>query len=225
MKNKKLLIFDAYGTLISTGDGSIKAAEKILLLSPDMTMNAAEFYSQWKNLHRRHIHESIESGFVTEQEIFARDLAELYVKYDICRSAEEDVKIMLTSLYGRKLSDETAAVISALRKTYRVVIGSTTDTEPLLENLDSTGLEVDAVYTSESLRAYKPAPEFYRSILKSENCTPEEAVFIGDSLTDDVLGPKLCGVTTVHIDRKSKSESGEEADYRFTDLDGLLTIL
>lgn len=27
---KKLLIFDAYGTLISTGNGSINAAEKIV---------------------------------------------------------------------------------------------------------------------------------------------------------------------------------------------------
>ena len=31
---KKLLIFDAYGTLISTGNGSIEATKKILVLRP-----------------------------------------------------------------------------------------------------------------------------------------------------------------------------------------------
>lgn len=44
---KKLLIFDAYGTLISTGNGSIQATEKILALQ-DKHIDAKAFYKEWK---------------------------------------------------------------------------------------------------------------------------------------------------------------------------------
>ena len=222
---KKLLIFDAYGTLISTGSGSVGAAEKILLLCRYEEIGAKAFYTEWKKLHRRNINKSNENGFMPEREIFIEDLKELYRIYGIRRSAETDAEIMIASLYERKLYPETAGVIESLRKKYRVVIGSTTDTAPLADNLKDTGLAVDAVYTSESLGVYKPDHKFYLSILEVENCLPGDAVFIGDSLTDDVNGPKSCGITAVHIDRKRKGEASGIADYCISDLRELLTIL
>ena len=198
---KKLLIFDAYGTLLSTGRGSVAACEQILALQ-DRAIDPVAFYADWKKLHRTHIDESIATGFVTEEEIFTRDLAVLYEKYDIDRPHTEDVAIMLRSLYGRRAFPETATVILALREQYRVVIGSTSDTAPLLDNLRQNGLKFDAVYTSESLRAYKPDPAFYRAILTAEGCRAADAVFIGDSPVDDIMGPKACGIVTVLIDRK-----------------------
>jgi FMN phosphatase YigB (HAD superfamily) len=36
----------------------------------------------------------------------------------------------------------------------------------------------------------------------AEGCRAEDAVFIGDSLVDDIMGPKACGIATVLIDRK-----------------------
>ena len=198
---KQLLIFDAYGTLLSTGRGSGAACEQILALQ-DKNIDPVAFYADWKALHRAHIDESIAHGFVTEEDIFTRDLAVLYQKYGIHRPHAEDVQHMLRSLYGRIAFPEVAEVIRALRKRYRVVIGSTSDTAPLLDNLRLNGLEFDAVYTSESLRAYKPAPAFYRAILTAEGCRAEDAVFIGDSPVDDIMGPKACGIATVLIDRK-----------------------
>ncbi len=44
----KLIIFDAYGTLISTGTGSVDAVKKILELQ-DKDINPQEFYKEWKN--------------------------------------------------------------------------------------------------------------------------------------------------------------------------------
>lgn len=200
---KKLLIFDAYGTLLSTGTGSLDATEKILALQ-DKTISATEFYAEWKKLHRKHLDESNAGQFVTEAEIFAKDLKCLYEQYGIVRPCERDVQIMLDSLAGRNVFPEVVGAIAKLRKEYRVVIGSTTDTEPLLENLRANHLEVDEVYTSEMMGRYKPAKAFYEYILKHENCTPEDAVFIGDSIVDDVAGPQSVGITTVLVDRKKK---------------------
>ena len=74
---KQLLIFDAYGTLLSTGRGSVAACEQILALQ-EGNIDPVAFYADWKALHRAHIDESIAHSFVTEEDIFTRDLAVLY---------------------------------------------------------------------------------------------------------------------------------------------------
>ena len=223
---KQLLIFDAYGTLLSTGRGSVAACEQILALQ-DKNIDPVAFYADWKALHRARIDQSIAQGFITEEEIFTRDLAVLYDQYGIDRPHAEDIAIMLRSLYGRRAFPETAAVIRALREQYRVVIGSTSDTAPLLNNLRENELVVDAVYTSESLRAYKPDPMFYRAILAAEECRAEDAVFIGDSPVDDVMGPRACGIATVLIDRMGKYAMDalpeeKTPDFRVSTLEELL---
>lgn len=214
---KKLLIFDAYGTLISTGRGSVAACERILSLQ-DKEIDPVAFYADWKKLHRAHIDESIAHGFLTEAEIFARDLAVLYEKYGIDRPHAKDVQIMLRSLYGRVAFPEVKETVRRLREHCRVVIGSTSDTAPLLDNLRENELALDAVYTSESLRTYKPDPTFYRAILAAEGCRAEDAIFIGDSPVDDVMGPKACGIATVLIDRKARYGTTSFPDEQTPDL-------
>ena len=200
---KKLLIFDAYGTLISTGKGSIEATREILALQ-EKEISADEFYKEWKRYHRKHMDESNASIFMTEAEIFKKDLKKLYEQYQIDRPYSEDVKIMLDSLVGRNVFSEVTEAVADLRKKYRVVIGSTTDTEPLLINLENNGLVVDAVYTSEMIKKYKPDKRFYQYILQQEECEAGEAVFIGDSLIDDIMGPQSIGITSVLVDRNDK---------------------
>lgn len=223
---KKLLIFDAYGTLFSTGTGSVDAAAEILSLQPK-AIDAAAFYRLWKQLHRLHMDEANEKGFVPESEIFAKDLSVLYHRHGICRDAARDVHIMLRSLAGRRLFPEVPEALAALRQRFRMVIGSTTDTAPLLTNLAAEKLSMDAVYTSEMLRLYKPHPDFYRQILAREGCAPEEADFIGDSLQDDVAGPKNAGITAYWLNRRKEPlpENAPRPDGILTDLGQLPGLL
>lgn len=220
---KKLLIFDAYGTLISTGKGSLNATKEILSLQ-NKTIDAVEFYSDWKKYHRKHMDDCNCGIFVPERVIFEKDLEMLYRKYDIDRPYQQDVAIMLASLEGRKIFPEVRDTINKLKKKYRVVIGSTTDTKPLLFNLKENALDVDEVYTSEGIGKYKPAEAFYRYILQSEGYGAEEAVFIGDSLNDDILGPQKVGLTAILVDRENKYDQSEKVkpDHIVSDLNQLL---
>lgn len=222
---KKLLIFDAYGTLFSTGTGSLDAVADILRLQ-DKEISAVGFYADWKQYHRKHIDECNTDIFVPEREIFADDLRVLYERYHINRPYEQDVSIMLDSLTGRKLFSEVKQTIKELRKTYRIVIGSTTDTEPLLTNVNETGLIVDEIYTSEMIGKYKPAEEFYKYILSCERCSSKDAVFIGDSLLDDIYGPQTVGISTILVDRghKYKSQADIKPDYVIADLSEMLNL-
>lgn len=223
---KKILIFDAYGTLLSTGNGSLDAVQKILALQPEK-IDAEMFYRDWKRYHREGIDCCNNAEFVSEQNLFIHDLKQLYLQYQISRPYEQDVEYMLSSLYGRKVFPETKEVVAKLREKYRVVIGSTTDTEPLLENLEDNCLQVNAVYTSEMIQKYKPAREFYQYILQQENCDVSEAVFIGDSLKDDVYGPQKIGMSTILIDRMNKYDLTSEQikpDYVILSLCDILQL-
>lgn len=195
----KNIIFDAYGTLISTGDGSVKAAQAIFHRHAPLS-DAKDIYREWKQYHRHHI--DTLTGFITEKEIFIRDLAKLYDRYHISSCAASDVEPMIASQYGRDLFPETRDVIHDLSSSYHIAIGSTTDSEPLAYNLSRAELHVSQVFTSESLRVYKPKKEFYEAILVRMGWKPHETLFVGDSLTDDVIGPKSVGMKAILLDRK-----------------------
>lgn len=103
------IIFDAYGTLISTGTGSIDASREILALNCCDSVDPQAFYSQWKSLHKKHISEL--TTFVLEESIFRKDLNVLYKKYGFSRDSDTDVKIMLTKLGNRTAFPESREVI------------------------------------------------------------------------------------------------------------------
>lgn len=193
-----MIFFDVYGTLISTGGGSVLAAQKILEKRRSDAEPAA-FYARWKQLHKAL---SRQADFVPEREIFRLGLAELYRIYSIDGDPGEDVGIMLDTLYHRRAFPDTLPALARLRGNYRLALASNTDDGPLEETLRQNGLNLNWVFTSEALRCYKPHPDFYRQILSAMGCRPEEAVFVGDSGEEDVIGPKQAGMTAVLVDRK-----------------------
>ncbi len=214
----KAIVFDAYGTLVSTGDGSIRAAAKILERN-GAHISPKAFYADWKKYHRKHLDEL--SDFQTEEAVFHMDLRALYGQYHLKRDADEDVAIMLDTLGRLQLFPETLAAVEELKREYLVCIGSTTDTGPLLADLERGGLTVHHIFTSEMLRVYKPQPEFYRQIVRALGLKPEEILFVGDSLLDDIWGPKEIGMKTCWVDRKKQTADWVRPDLTVDDLTGI----
>ena len=199
---KKAIIFDVYGTLISTGNGSLDAVKKILHRI-NLNVSPDDFYSEWKRLNR--LYKSSDT-FLLEREIFTKSLGDLYKKYNIAFDYKSDVNTMLKTMLDRSLFDDTIVVLEQLSKEFRILIGSTTDDNPLFQNLEYNKLDIiphDRIYTSERLGCYKPKAEFYQSILDAQDLKFDEVVFVGDSLTDDVYGPRQLGIYTVLVDRKN----------------------
>ena len=218
------VLFDAYGTLIDTKNGSVLATEAILRKN-NSSLDAAEVYTIWKRYHRQHI--DALTSFIPESEVFLLVLKRIYRDYGINGNPEEDVKIMLSILGARQVFPETLHVVGKLRERYRIYIASTSDHEPLMSDLERNRLVVDRSFTSESVRAYKPKAEFYMRILEETGLRPEEAVFVGDSPVDDVLGPKSVGMKAAWINRNNRPfpEEIPAPDYQLVDLNGLLSIL
>ena len=193
----KAILFDAYGTILSTGNGSVHAAKQILDKNR-VSMDSAVFYSEWKKLHREQMSHL---PYQNERDIFVSDLKILYERYGIFGDYQSDAVFMLQSLLNRKAFPETSACLDSLKQQFQIYVCTNTDTEPLLQNLAYNGLCIHGIFTSEQLECYKPDPKFYQTVLENTGLRPDEAVFIGDSYQDDIAGPKKWGIYSVLIHR------------------------
>lgn len=219
----KNIIFDVYGTLISTGTGSVDATRKIFE-KYNLDEDEKDIYKKWKSIHKKNVREI--KNFISEKQIFTKDLEELFDIYGIKDNPKIEIKPMIDSMYDRKLFEETESAVDKLSEKYSIAIGSTTDTEPLLQNIKNTSLsKIQDIYTSENLGYYKPDQNFYKEILNRTNWKPEECVFVCDSLDDDIIGPINAGISAILIDRKDRYDrwpEGVDKIHSLMEIDNVL---
>ena len=220
----KAILLDAYGTLFDTGTGSVDAVRDILHLNGREDLSPKDFYGEWKVLHQHHM--DTLPQFRTEWEIYALDLAELYRRHGFARDPEEDVQVMLRIQGKRVVYPEVPGALKRLGERFLLAVASTTDTAPLLEDLQRGGLSFapSRVFTSQSLQAYKPKREFYTAILKKLALRPEETLFVGDSLKNDVQGPQSVGMRACWVNRKEGHPGGVVPDYQVASLEELSAL-
>ena len=92
------------------------------------------------------------------------------------------------------------------------------------EKIWGNHVSVDKIYTSENQRCYKPDVRFYNRIIDDNDFLPDEFLFVGDTGSDDIIGPKSVGMKTAFVDRDGcGAEYGQ--DYTIKRLDELLALL
>ena len=194
----KVPLFDAFGTLFDTGNGSVNATKKIFS-NFKIKKDPELIYQEWKKIHKDLTYNL--NIFKTEEEIFKIGLKELYKKYNIVSNCYEDVKIMLNSLNNRKLFNDVKPCLNILGTKYKLCIASNSDNFPLDINMKNNNLVIDKTFTSENLKYYKPNKYFYKFILDNLGISNNETIFIGDSPIDDVIGPSQQGIKSIWLNR------------------------
>lgn len=79
----------------------------------------------------------------------------------------------------------------------------------------------------------KPAPEIFRIAMLRMNVHPEECIYVGDTVSRDIVGPRRAGIAaTIHIDSALTAlsdtiltESVSGADYEICELTEIAAIL
>jgi len=207
----KALIFDCYGTIISTGNGSVNST-KIILDNLKCNIEPVLFYKNWKKIHKENI--SNLEHFSNEKNIFINDLTILFKMYNIKENVKKNIKPMLQSLYKRIFYDDVIVNLKELKEDFKIFIASNSDTKPLMENIGKEKYLFNDIFTSEKLRAYKPSKLFFEKMLKKIKINKDELLFIGDSIEDDIIGANSVGLKTVLIDRKNNQQNiSNEAAY------------
>lgn len=220
----KHIIFDCFGTLIDTGNTSIKAVEQILL-NVGVHVNAREFYKDWKAKKRQKMDSSV---FLNEKTLFELSLSETFAQYGIAADASKEVKPMIRSLFAERLVFPDVHEALERLENVDIAIGSTTDTDSLLYYLELNHLSFSQIFTSENMQVYKPDEEIYKTILRRSGWLAEECLFVGDSYMDDVCGPQKVGMKTVLLDRKAlykDTERSPQPDFVIHSLLELVNVM
>ena len=204
------LIFDIYGTIIRFEHGLSAEIVRNHMRKAGTETPKEEFHRLWGEYYKE---AEMEEVFRTEQQLFLDRITWLYERYGCSGDPLEAYRETHEVTRKRVAYPEAEEALNSLRKKYRVVAGSNADNVPMQFNLTKNGIEFDAAYTSETLRCYKPRREFYEKILAAENIKPEQAVFIGDSLREDIIAPAELGMKTIWIDR---TRSGKEQGQTYT---------
>jgi putative hydrolase of the HAD superfamily len=109
---------------------------------------------------------------------------------------------LLESLRFEPFSDVRPALASARAAGRRLVVVSNWDVS-LNEVLERLGLAqmLDGIVTSAAVGARKPSPEIFEHALGVAGVAAHDAVHVGDSLAEDVVGARAAGIEAVLIKR------------------------
>lgn len=217
----KAIIFDAFGTLFQVTNGGSARTIMKNITACGVSMDEKAFLQEWKDYYKKHTTDNCE--FMAERDIFISRIQMFYDRYSINRNAETDADALLAGAFERVVYPETRSVLNELMEKYKIFIGSNTDNNVLESVMHKNNITVHKVYTSEDLKCYKPVQHFFTHILEDNGLSPQEVLFVGDSITDDIWGPKAVSMKTIWIDR---NELGGDfgQDYRIVDLRELLKI-
>jgi putative hydrolase of the HAD superfamily len=153
------------------------------------------------------------------------------------RCAHEIVRTL--GLPGERHAEVRAAMLDAL------VFTPFDDVVPALRELRDRGLTVvaasnwdcslpdamariglgellDGAVSSAVAGVAKPDPAVFLAALRVAGCAPEEALFVGDSLDNDVRGAEAVGMRALLVVRDGPSPSGAEAIRSLRDLPALI---
>jgi HAD superfamily hydrolase (TIGR01509 family) len=83
----------------------------------------------------------------------------------------------------------------------------------------------DVVIISGEVNRRKPSPEIFEKALKALNVKASKAVFVGDMLDLDIMGPKSVGMKTILIKRRPLENANIKPDRVITHLSELLSVL
>jgi len=110
------------------------------------------------------------------------------------------------SWVGVRLFEDTKPTLERLKGKFKLVLLSNTETTTGNRALDMFELRkyFDEIIFSCDVGLAKPNPKIFELVLRICNVKPEEILFIGDHLKNDIIPARLVGFKTILLDRRNK---------------------
>lgn len=127
-----------------------------------------------------------------------------------------------------ELFPDTLSTLEFLSKNCK--LGLVTDAQRVFlePELQVTRLQsfFDAIIVSSDYGFHKPDPRMFTMALEKLDVAPEQALYVGDSWTRDILGAQSVGIKAILVDRNNHThhfENSQSPDYIIRSLDELRT--
>jgi FMN phosphatase YigB (HAD superfamily) len=192
-KPTRAVLLDALGTLVELEPPWVHLAGA-LGIEPDERLVSAVRAEM--GYYREHSHE----GKDTESLAALRDRCAGVLSRELGRDVP--VETMMAAIRFRAFGDAVPALAELRTMGLKLVCVSNWDIS-LPDVLRRCGLDgaLDGVVTSAEVGARKPDPAIFLPALRLADCSPDEAVYVGDTPDEDVQGGEAAGIPTLLIDR------------------------
>lgn len=104
----------------------------------------------------------------------------------------------------RPVEEDTLEIYRELSKNYKLVLTTNGISKVQRERIKDFLPTTYKVFISEEVGCIKPAKGFFEYVLKTLNCSPEECLMIGDSISNDMQGAIGVGIDTCFYNIKKK---------------------
>jgi len=230
MSNSKVVVFDVYKTLLD-----IESDEKRL-----RTYNFLATWLSYKNLYikpkdlRRLYKEITRQALLANSElypdidikiVFKRillSLAQTEYPGDLEQDAVE-MGLLFRILTTKSLTiyPETVPVLETLHRHNQVRLAVLSNTQRLFTLPEFKRFDIEKYFDymlfSSDVGVCKPATKIFETLLSDLKIHPQEVIYVGDNLFDDIFGAQSVGMKTVWLNRQGTKAFPSELEKPIPD--------
>jgi putative hydrolase of the HAD superfamily len=214
VKQFRWIVFDAVGTLIEATPGVATAYRDVgRRFGADLSLDEVRqrFRAAFAQTETRDLGDTVKStgqrGIETSEEIeeqrWRRIVAEVLPEASDLEACFQELFEHFSRPESWRCFEDVTPCFDWLRGTdSRLAVASNFDARlhiicdrlPPLPALERR-------FVSSEVGFRKPAPEFFEVVLEALECRADEVLFVGDDLTNDIVGPRSVGMPAVLLDR------------------------
>ena len=225
MRTRGLVIFDSFNTLVTSGPGyehtflaglgAVRPGASADLLATLQAASEGLDHSEWSSSRRMYCQWANESLAALARPSAGLD-AELAPR--VVPALEQLHQAPMVAL------PDAADCLSMLRGAGFTIAVCSNWGWDLAADLAGTGLMawIDVLVTSAQIGYRKPHPRIYQATLDRAGFSAADAVFVGDGLRTDALGPKRAGIRSVLLARDAEEQIHPEQAASLGDVARLL---
>ena len=233
----KAIFFDLDGTLCDSDTAWHIATKETfqLLRTHEPDVSETVMTKAWEKVHQ-HLFQRLEAGKCTMAAVRDARFQGLFKELGLpVGEITEQLNAFLSSRYLTSLTlYEDVSVLEKLNAFHLGIITNgahDNHTDSQLSKVRYLGLRdrIQSLTISDEVGVRKPRGEIFKVACECAGVLPEEALFVGDSIENDIVGANRAGMTSVFINRHSdillpKIED-ERPDYIISNLHDVLSCL
>ena len=233
----KAVLFDLDGTLCDSDTAwDIAVSETFQRLcthEPDISEEVVT--NAWTTVHQK-LFQRLDAGKCTMAEVRDRRFPCLFRALGL--PTDEIMEALSDFFCSRYLTSLSLYEdVTVLEKLHAYHVGIITNgahdehTDSQLSKVRYLGLNerVQSLTISGEIGVRKPNLEIFKVACERANVGPEEAMFVGDTVQNDIVGANRAGMTSVFINRKSEElipkTADEQPNYIISNLHDVLSCL
>jgi 2-haloalkanoic acid dehalogenase type II len=230
----KVILVDVYETLLHNKKHQWLTTFGEICRTQELPVDGEGLYRKWRT-HDQTFREkrinpddpSKKPPFTSYYEAWRAAFQRAFAGLGLPGDAEAAAQMTIDALANREAYVDVLEAMPLIQQRWRTGILSNADDAFLLPSIGHSGMEFEMVFSSEQGRSYKPDPGLFEEALRRMGIAASEAVYVGDTPNEDILGSKLAGMPVAWINRDGEKlvDSLPEPDYEISKMTELIPAL